>query len=322
MCDHIVSACRSGSLEFRRIGSLSFPYRRGNCWIRALMHILEYSSLQFRPGWHYLWMDSLTAENTKLCCSTDRPKTVITVWHFSWRARLASCCRTHCLATGNSFGPLFWWHYTTFLFLFSVVILTPKIPSFFLLKLLTVTCVNLKHASTRSFQHQAPRVWNSLPLKIHLFSSLSSFKSQPSSGDQCQEDQAEDKQQQWHQHRDQSKWTETWDSHKFQVPGLSYNWWGFRAWDTLWDSTGNSSSIDKVEISLEWQEHFSQFQDATNVLPCHIHPPVCLWIMDPHSRAPMKNTSHGNEVLPQDTIQKSLPRSSRQSDHMETSWPL
>ena len=29
--------------------------------------------------------------------------------------------------------------------------------------------------------------------------------------------------------------------------------------------------------------------------------PVCLWIMDPHSRAPKKNTSHGNEVLPQDT---------------------
>ena len=28
---------------------------------------------------------------------------------------------------------------------------------------------------------------------------------------------------------------------------------------------------------------------------------VCLWIMDPHSRAQKKNTSHGNEVLSQDT---------------------
>ena len=28
---------------------------------------------------------------------------------------------------------------------------------------------------------------------------------------------------------------------------------------------------------------------------------VWLWIMDPHSRAAKKNTSHGNEVLPQDT---------------------
>ena len=28
---------------------------------------------------------------------------------------------------------------------------------------------------------------------------------------------------------------------------------------------------------------------------------ISLWIMDPHSRAPNKNTSHGNEVLPQDT---------------------
>ena len=39
---------------------------------------------------------------------------------------------------------------------------------------------------------------------------------------------------------------------------------------------------------------------TTDALPCHIHLPVCLWIMDPHSRA-AKNTSHGNEVLPQDT---------------------
>ena len=41
-------------------------------------------------------------------------------------------------------------------------------------------------------------------------------------------------------------------------------------------------------------------QDTTNALPCHIHLPVCLWIMDPHSKAPKKNTSHVNEVLPQD----------------------
>ena len=100
--------------------------------------------------------------------------------------------------------------------------------------------------------------------------------------------------------RDQSKWTEAWHCHKLQVPGLSYNWWGFQAWDTLQDSTDNSS-IDKVKTNFEWQEYFSQFQDTTDTLPCHIHLPVCLWIMDPHSRAPKKNTSHGNEVLPQDT---------------------
>ena len=44
-----------------------------------------------------------------------------------------------------------------------------------------------------------------------------------------------------------------------------------------------------------------QLQDTTDALSCHVHLPVCLWIMDPHSRAPEKNTSHGNEVLPQDT---------------------
>ena len=42
--------------------------------------------------------------------------------------------------------------------------------------------------------------------------------------DQCREDQADDKQYQWHQHRDRSKWTEAWDSPKLQVPGLHYNW--------------------------------------------------------------------------------------------------
>ena len=72
------------------------------------------------------------------------------------------------------------------------------------------------------------------------------------------------------------------------------------SWDTLHDSTNNSST-EKAETSLEWQEYFSQFQVTTDALLCHIHLPVCLWIMDPHSTAPKKNTSHGNEVLMQDT---------------------
>ena len=80
----------------------------------------------------------------------------------------------------------------------------------------------------------------------------------------------------------------------------SYNWWGFQAWDTLQDSTANSS-FDKVETTLEWQEYFSQFQDRTDARPSCIHLPVCLWILDPHSRDAKKNASHGNEVLPQDT---------------------
>ena len=39
----------------------------------------------------------------------------------------------------------------------------------------------------------------------------------------------------------------------------------------------------------------------TEELPCHIHLPVVLWIIDPHSTALKKNTSQGNEVLTQDT---------------------
>ena len=88
--------------------------------------------------------------------------------------------------------------------------------------------------------------------------------------------------------------------HKLHAPGLSCIWRGFLAWDTLQDNT-DDSIIDKVETSLERKEHFSQFQDTIDALPCQTHLSVCLWIMDPHSRAPKKNTSHGNEVLPQDT---------------------
>ena len=89
-------------------------------------------------------------------------------------------------------------------------------------------------------------------------------------------------------------------NHKLQVPGLSYKWWGFQAWDTPQDST-DDSSIDMVETGLKWQEHFSQFQDTADVLPCYIHLPVCLWIMGPYSRAARKNMSHWNEMLLQDT---------------------
>ena len=39
----------------------------------------------------------------------------------------------------------------------------------------------------------------------------------------------------------------------------------------------------------------------SDALPCYIHLPVFMRIMDPYSRTPKKNTSHGNEVLAQDT---------------------
>ena len=88
--------------------------------------------------------------------------------------------------------------------------------------------------------------------------------------------------------------------HKLQVAGLSYNWRGFQAWDTLQDST-DDSSIDKIETSLEWQAFLSV--PRYNWCVPLSYPSSCfiLWIMDPHSRASKKNKSHGNEVLPQDT---------------------
>ena len=61
---------------------------------------------------------------------------------------------------------------------------------------------------------------------------------------------------------------------------------------------------EKIKVPLNGPLIYAKkgtFQDTIDALLCHIHLNVCLWIMDPHHRAPKKNTSHGNEVLPQDT---------------------
>ena len=70
-------------------------------------------------------------------------------------------------------------------------------------------------------------------------------------------------------------------------------------WAQLWQTRVRSLSFSPGQHRrqhLEWQS-----QDTTDEPPCHVHLPVCLWIIDPHKGAPKKNTSHGNEVLPQDT---------------------
>ncbi len=51
------------------------------------------------------------------------------------------------------------------------------------------------------------------------------------------------------------------------------------------------------EAHLERQDHQSTFQGKTAALPCHLHLPIRLRNMDPHSRSPTKNTKHGDEVL-------------------------
>ena len=96
--------------------------------------------------------------------------------------------------------------------------------------------------------------------------------------------------------------------------------------------TGRLQSIDRSsyysaccssELIIDILPMISWFQDTTDTLPCHIHLPVCLWIMDPHSRAPKKNTSHGNEVLPQDTahlIQRPCYQRGSPCQDPEGSW--
>ena len=59
-----------------------------------------------------------------------------------------------------------------------------------------------------------------------------------------------------------------------QVPGSGITGEGSKP--EIPSSSTENSSIDKAEPSLEIQEYFSQFQDTTDALPCHIHLPVCL----------------------------------------------
>ena len=105
--------------------------------------------------------------------------------------------------------------------------------------------------------------------------------------------------------------------------------------------TNNTSGINtEIKVNGQKLETVTSFNylasvitdDGSKKYSCHIHLHVCLWIMDPHSWVPKKNRSHGNEMLSQDTAhliqrpffltRKTVPRSSRQSDYMKTSWLL
>ena len=59
-----------------------------------------------------------------------------------------------------------------------------------------------------------------------------------------------------------------------------------------------------TRLKLVWNDRSISFSSKIRLmpLPCYICLPVSLWIMDPHSRASKKNTSHGNEVLQQDVM--------------------
>ena len=69
-----------------------------------------------------------------------------------------------------------------------------------------------------------------------------------------------------------------------------------------YDSLSSKVWVTTLLHSLSSKLWLSQFQLTTEGLPFHIHFSICLWIMDPYSIAPKKNTSHGTEALPQDTM--------------------
>ena len=127
-----------------------------------------------------------------------------------------------------------------------------------------------------------------------------------------------------------SIWTEAWDSHKLQVPVLSYNWWGFHALDTLQDST------DKQQHWQSWNQFvmtgvFLSVPRYNWWAPLS-HPSSCMLVNCGPSQWSFKEdykpwkwgattryyASHTKTVLP---TRQYVPRSSRQLDHTKTSWP-
>ena len=95
-------------------------------------------------------------------------------------------------------------------------------------------------------------------------------------------------------------WTEAWTVTSFKYLGSVITDEGSKP-EILSRIAQTTAALTRLKPV--WNDrYFFQTQDTTDALSCHIHPPVCLSIIDPHSRAPKKNTSHGNEVLPQDTM--------------------
>ena len=118
----------------------------------------------------------------------------------------------------------------------------------------------------RQSNHQSPLCWWHRWLSRRGRTGKISWASQQSlhslqHGDQWQENQANDKQHQWHQHRNQNKWKEAWDCHKLQVPGLSYNWCGFQA-KILSRIAETTAALTRLNPVWNDREYFSQFQDA------------------------------------------------------------
>ena len=46
--------------------------------------------------------------------------------------------------------------------------------------------------------------------------------------------------------------------------------------EILFRTAQTTAVLKRLKNSLARQEYFSQFQDTTDALPCHIHLPVCL----------------------------------------------
>ena len=75
--------------------------------------------------------------------------------------------------------------------------------------------------------------------------------------------------------------------------------------ESMWYAKGMREwSLSALPIFLSYQRDpcFEGLWNLfTQIKRSHIHLPVRLWIIDPHNRAPKKNSSHRNEVLLQDT---------------------
>ena len=145
-------------------------------------------------------------------------------------------------------------------------------------------------------------------------------------GDQCREDQADDKQHQWHQHRDQCKWTEALDSHIFKYLGSVITDEGSKP-EILFSIAQTTAALTRLKPA--WNDRsisVSSKKRLMHSLVTSIFLYACeSWTL----KAELKRRIQATEMRCYRKIlyisykdhvptKKSVPRSSKQSDHMKT----
>lgn len=96
----------------------------------------------------------------------------------------------------------------------------------------------------------------------------------------------------------------------------------------LTKNCSDNGCAGKTHAHMEWQKHQSDIRDEITALTGHTNFPICLWNLDPYSRATEENTEHGDETLQKThghlihpTCHKWESLAKDQPSHWPTWWP-